>query len=185
VKLQGGGDPRAFVLAAEAGHADIVRYLLDKWPKAGTDEAFSVADVRDDVCIAKMLRCRSKFIWGPRSWHVLWKQPDERVARLLSEHRFGQDAVVGICESGQENLGVPSSRLELLLRVEHATRELAESMLGHHRGFWGGVCGLARDWRVYFSPFVQRLGASNGWCPARRLMILSAAMRRTRSCGCD
>jgi hypothetical protein len=65
VEVAGGDcDQGAIVLATEAGHADIVRYLLGKWPSADKDEAFGVAVVRNDGRISKMLSRRSKFVWG-------------------------------------------------------------------------------------------------------------------------
>jgi hypothetical protein len=37
------GNPRAVAIAAAAGHADVVRLLMDKWPRAWTDEAYTAA----------------------------------------------------------------------------------------------------------------------------------------------
>jgi hypothetical protein len=113
----GDDDPGAIVLAAEAGHADIVRHLLGRWPNANTDHAFSVAVVCDNVQVARMLSHRSKFVWGPRSWCALWRQPDERVVRLLSEHPFGEEGRLEINGCCVGPFRVPWSRLDLLLQI--------------------------------------------------------------------
>jgi hypothetical protein len=69
------------------------------------------------------------------------------VARLLSEHRFGHEAKSGIGDAVRPSYKGGLLRLEVLLRVEHPTRELAECMLG-----WRYVSGR----RLWISEEVSR-----------------------------
>jgi hypothetical protein len=122
----------AVTLAAEAGHADIVRWLLRKTRGVDTDEAFSVAVVHGNLLIVRMLSGRSTFAWTPRSWRALWMQSDERFVQLLSEHANGAfDDSVWVRVRTSQYVPPPNawSRLELLLRVRCPSRGLAERIV--------------------------------------------------------
>jgi hypothetical protein len=122
----------AVTIAAEAGHADIVGWLLRKTPGVDTDEAFGVAVVHGNLPIVRMLSGRSAFAWTPRSWRALWMQSDERFVQLLSERANGAfDDGVGDRLHTSQYVPPPDawSRLELLLRVRCPSRGLAERIV--------------------------------------------------------
>jgi hypothetical protein len=56
------GEPSALTLAAMAGHADVVRLLVEKWPAAGTDEAYMVARLLGHASVVRYFAGGSRLV---------------------------------------------------------------------------------------------------------------------------
>jgi hypothetical protein len=84
-----------------------------------------------------MLSHRSTFIWTLGSWYALWRQSDEQFVRLLSENGFDSAAQDRVLHGLEVVSAAAWSRLELLLRIDGPSQELAECV----------VRECCRDWR--------------------------------------
>jgi hypothetical protein len=85
-------EPSAVVLAVWRGHADILRLLVQKWPDASRDEAFSLALVRQDAACLRVLG-PAKFVWSPLVISLLHVLPSAALASVCRAHDLTLQAV--------------------------------------------------------------------------------------------
>jgi hypothetical protein len=145
-----------------------VRVLLEKWPTACSDGAFTVATMLGHAKVAQQLAGLSKFVWCGFSLAVLLRLGAGRARAVLSKHRI-TEGEVGLLAGSEYSRFVLGRRFASRGLLE--TRELAESYVRTVGldGVWGN--GLARLGRMGLRAS-QALPRGDNWDVRRAVRLL-------------